>query len=504
MCYDDSYKSTTIVENINPDTDKDNVLNKASLPTDDSELQYKRMGSGKLLPLVISFGIPATITQLIQISYNMADTIFVGNRVGSEGLAALLMVLPLIIFFMALSILFAMGANTIFSIKLGENKLNEAKRLVGTTLAINAVLSIIVGFIFYFGTEYLLKLSGATGLTLTYAITYLQIYGSCFFACNMGYTINGFIQSSGAPRRAMLTHAIAAGINIVLDYIFICIFDWGVAGAAWATVIGWSFACLVALQYFFSQKAPFVLDRSCFNFIDFSMRDRVTYSLPVFLMQLGNVAMLFVYVYIVRWHSADYAGGESGALAMFSVCNRLCQFIMIPSLGFGMGCMTLMGYNFGAKLYERLRSLLLVIVTVATVCMVVLWLPMMIWTSPILMLFGLSGADLTYGTTITRICICIVPSISIEVVAGMYCQATGRIKEGSLLLSARSFWVAIPVMVVFPWLLVRMFDMQALTALAWAFFLIDILLLIPSLYILAREIKRFGRPQSELSGCCDA
>ncbi|NMB21642.1 MAG: MATE family efflux transporter, partial [Firmicutes bacterium] len=220
----------------------------------------ERLGNEKVLPLLIRFSVPAIIGMLVQALYNVVDRIFVGNGVGPLGLAGLTVSFPVMLVQMAFSMLIGLGATALISIRLGEGRQRDAEQIMSNALGLLILTSAaltVLGIVFL---EPLLRLMGASDAILPYARDYLSIilYGTIFQFISFG--LNHMIRAQGNPKVAMATMLIGAITNIALDPIFIYVFGWGVAGAAFATVLSHLVSSVWVLSFFLRGKSQLHLD----------------------------------------------------------------------------------------------------------------------------------------------------------------------------------------------------------------------------------------------------
>ena len=197
-----------------------------------------RIGTERVGKLLVEFSVPAIIGMLVNAIYNIVDRIYVGQGVNPLGIAGITIVMPLMMIIMASSMLIGIGANALFSIRLGEGRRNEVEKIMGHAFVLLFIIpGIVIAASFIFLDDILVHLLGASEAVFPYAKTYVKIilYGGIFSA--MGPGMNHFIRSDGHPRTSMITQLVGAVVNIILDPIFIFVFHWGIAGAAWATII---------------------------------------------------------------------------------------------------------------------------------------------------------------------------------------------------------------------------------------------------------------------------
>ncbi|NLT12719.1 MAG: MATE family efflux transporter, partial [Clostridiales bacterium] len=215
------------------------------------------LGERKIAKLLIQFSIPATVGMLVNTLYNIVDRIYIGNSpdMGSNGIGGITLVFPIMIILMAMGMLFGVGGATLFSIRLGERKKEEAENVLGNAF----VMLMIAGCTFMILGQLLLKpilLSfGAGDDILPYALDYARVilFGAVFQVVGMG--MNNFIRADGSPAIAMLTMIIGAGANIILDPIFIFVFGMGITGAALATILSQAFSCTWVVLYLIGKRS---------------------------------------------------------------------------------------------------------------------------------------------------------------------------------------------------------------------------------------------------------
>lgn len=331
----------------------------AELRNDSTRFGTEKMGTESITKLLFKFGIPAIATILINSMYNMVDRIFVSNGVGYVALSAISLTSPITWIMQALAMLIGVGGHTIFAMRLGEKDYKGAESVLGNTLAVTTVFSIIkfaIGMIFL---EPILVFLGAEGETLTYAIDYMRIImlGTLFSAISNG--MNNFVNTSGNPTMGMICLAVGCAVNVVLDPVFIFIFDWGVKGAAIATIIAQCISACMVLGYFaFSKKPP----------VKLYLRDiRINIKLSLQSMKLGVASALsqassgivgaVINKTIVIYGAA--AGAVTGdiVLSAVSATTSTGMVFVIPAFGLQQAVQSLAGYNFGAKNYHRVKEL---------------------------------------------------------------------------------------------------------------------------------------------------
>ena len=215
----------------------------------------RQLGEEKILKLLLRFSIPAIIGMLVNALYNVVDRIFVGNGVGSVGIAGITIAFPIMTIMMSFQMLIGIGANALVSIRLGQNRKEDAEKIIGnsvTLLIASAIGLAIVGTLFL---DPILKVFGASQEVLPYAREYIRIILWAGIFQSIGFGMNHFIRSEGNPKVAMFTMLIGAVVNTILDPIFIFVFGWGMAGAAIATGIAQAVSAAWVLYHLLSGRS---------------------------------------------------------------------------------------------------------------------------------------------------------------------------------------------------------------------------------------------------------
>ena len=251
------------------------------------------LGEEKISKLLIKYSVPAIVGMVVNSLYNVVDRIFIGNcpDLGSNGLAGITVGFPIMIILMSMGNLFGVGGATLFSIRLGENKKREAQDALGNAFAmliISGLVFMVLGQIFL---EPILSLFGTSETVLPYSVEYMRIifFGAVFQVVSMG--MNNFIRADGNPNIAMLTMFMGAGINIVLDPIFIFVFKMGMTGAALATILAQLISATWVVSYFLGKRCNHRLELKYMN-LKASIIARITLmGLPGFSISLANSLM---------------------------------------------------------------------------------------------------------------------------------------------------------------------------------------------------------------------
>ncbi|MDR0760694.1 MAG: MATE family efflux transporter [Treponema sp.] len=405
-----------------------------------------RIGTERIGKLLVEFSVPAIIGMFVNAIYNIVDRIYVGQGVNPLGIAGITVAMPLMMVIQASSMLIGIGANSLFSIRLGQGRRNEVEKIMGHALTLLILIpGIVIAASFIFLDDIIAHVLGASDTVFPYTKEYLQIilYGGLFSAIGPG--LNHFIRSDGHPRTSMVTQLIGAGINIILDPVFIFYFGWGIAGAAWATII--------------SQFVSFIWVACYFNSKYTQLRFRMRYMKPELRLTASILAIGFApfatqavmsFVNVLLNHSLDSYGGDIAVSAMGIVYSIIIVFFM-PLMGLNQGAQPIIGYNYGAKKYARVRKTYKWAVISATLFITFCFLLIQLFPKLFISLFSnKDGPLMDMGIYCLRVSTLMLPVVGFQVLTSNYFQAIGKALEGTILSLSRQLLLYVPLLIFLP------------------------------------------------------
>lgn len=404
----------------------------------------ERMGSKKILPLLVEFSIPAIIGMLVNAIYNVVDRIFIGNApgLGAIGIAGITISYPVTLVLMAISLMVGVGGATRFSIALGQKKHKEAAIYQGNAI----ILTVIFGLIFMvFGNLFvnsLLVMLGSSDRVLPYARDYLSIvlYGAVFQCVTM--CGNNFSRAQGNPKNAMISQLIGAGFNIVFDYILIIKFNMGMQGAALATIGGQFLSMIWQLCYLCSNRSLIKLDLQHIKIrISFAL-DIIRTGIPAFLMQMANSVLNFILNSSLGTYGGDVAISAIGIITSF---QTICQ---MPLTGLMQGQQPLISYNYGAQKIDRVKETLKYSIIGGTIIALLGFLAVELFPKTIILMFNNEPEVVELGTRAIRIWFICLPLLGAQIMSANYFQCIGKIKVASVLNLLRQVIVLIPMILI--------------------------------------------------------
>lgn len=405
----------------------------------------KQLGEVKVLKLLVKFSIPAIIGMLVNALYNLVDRVYIGNGIGSLGIAGVTISFPIMLVMMGFSMLIGIGANSLVSIRLGENKKEEAEAIFGNAVSLLILISVALSIIGLVALNPLLKFLGASEEVLPYAKDYLQIIliGGVFQAIGMG--MNNFIRSEGNPKVAMYTMLIGALINTILDPIFIFVFKWGMTGAAWATIIAQAVSAIWVLMYFLRGKSLLKITRKSLKLNPTIISGILALGFAPFVMQIAAGVQNLV----MNTSLATYGGDV--AISGMGVVNSILTLLIMPIFGINQGVQPIIGYNYGAKKYDRVKEAYKLAVIFATVIAVIGWSVTMLFPQQLVSIFNSKDTELiAFGTLAIRRFMLFLPLVGFQIVSSNYFQAIGKPKHSALLGLSRQVLILIPALIILP------------------------------------------------------
>ena len=440
--------------------------------TKTSELGTKSIGL-----LLAQYSIPAVIAMLVNAIYNIVDRIFIGKYVGESALAGLTITFPIMMIIFAFASLIGVGGASLLAIKLGEKDEKGASRVFGNSLSFGIIMTVFISGVIFLNLESLLKLFGASETVLEFAITYMRIILSGFIFQMISFILSGFVRTEGQPLLSMLALMVSAIVNIVLDYIFIKMFGFGVAGAAYATILGQLVGVIILLNFYLKGKSDLHLRVKDFIPEVKLIIQIVSIGLATFLSGIGvSIAMT-----MLNHDLAIYGGIE--AITSMGAINSLYTFFIMPIMGLTQAMQPIIGYNHGAGKLERVNSTLKLGILAGILFSTVVFLLLQLFPSIFITMFikvGSSTVEIAINGL--RIFTLMLPVLSINLIGVAYYQAIAKGKMAMVLGTLRQFLFLVPVLLILP----RYFGLNGVWA---AIPVSDALATLVTIFVLVRTKK---------------
>ena len=342
---------------------------------------------------IVNQALPLTLAQLVQLAYNIVDRIYIGHMpgAGSAALTGVGLAFPLVTLIAAFTALFAMGGTPLFSIARGAGEGERASSILGHVFSLLCIASVMLTVFCLALRRPIMFLFGASEASYVYADAYLRIYllGTPFAMLSTG--MNNFINAQGFPRIGMLTTLIGAALNLVLDPLFIFALDMGVSGAALATVISQAISCLWVLRFLTGRKALIPLERRML---------RITRSITAQIVSLGAAGFFMqgtnCLVQVACNATLQTFGGDI-YVGVMTVINSVRSVLELPVSGLSSGAQPVMGFNYGAKQYRRVKQAIRFTALCGTAYNILAWFVVLLFPAQLLGVFSSDPALLAVG-----------------------------------------------------------------------------------------------------------
>ncbi len=457
-----------------------------------------RMGSESIPRLITEFAVPSILGMLVNGAYNVIDSIFLGQAMGEIGLSTATVAMPIMTVFLAIALLIGNGGNALAALRMGEGKPAEAERSLGNTVTLAIIMSVIVAVAVFIPPcmNGLLSISGATAEVWDYSRSFIQIISCGFIFQCIGMGVNNFIRTAGAPNRALGTMVIGAVACTLFNALFVLVMGLGVVGSALATICGQAISCATVLWYFCLTKGvPMRLRASMMRLKGETVRLILTLGLASFLVQAAASVVNFLLNNLLNVYGAQSAIGAEGALASIGVVQRVAAFVVLPLVGMSIAIQPLLGFNYGARLYLRVKKTLAWGVAGATVIAVVLWALVHLFPTQIVGFFGITDPNLVDFTVFAlKVQLIMIPIVGFQIVGSNYFQATGQPLKSSFLALTRQILFLIPALMILPTALPALFPQySALDALYFAAPVADFLAIFVTFVFVMVELRRLHK-----------
>jgi putative MATE family efflux protein len=414
-----------------------------------------RLGTEPVGRLLLKFSLPAITGMVVNALYNVVDRIWVGRGVNEIALGGLSLVLPLMTISMAFSMLFGIGAANMISMRLGQGRKEEAENALNHCFFLLTVAGLVLMVLEMIFLDQILSLMGAEegSSALEYARSYYRIilYGQVFLMVGFGFS--HCTRAQGFPTITMISMFIGAGLNMILDPIFILGFGWGVDGAAWATIISQLAAAVWILSFSFGKKAVIRLNLRRFKPSAAIIRDIISFGCSQFLLQFVMSSVQLLFNTSMGWYGAAALGEGGGDIALsgININMSIAMLILMPVFGINQGAQPVLGFNYGAKRFDRVRKAFLLAIAGATAICVVGFTLAELLPHYLVRLFAPDGSPalLRFAPYAMRVMMIMLPLNGFTIVATNLFVVTGRPKASIFLSMLRQCIALIPCIFIF-------------------------------------------------------
>lgn len=400
--------------------------------------------------LILKFAVPSVIALLVNSLYNIVDQIFIGWGVGYLGNGATNVVFPITIIALALSMMIGNGGAAYLSLKLGEGEGEAARKGVGNAVTLVVVVSVLLAAVFLVFIDPVLTLFGATDVLRDYALEYGWVIGLGLPFMMISAAVNSMIRADGSPKYAMGSMVIGAILNVILDPVFIFVFHMGVRGAAIATVIGQVASFLVSVVYV-PRFQTVRLNTAAFRLKAKACGNIVTFGLSSFITQFAITIVMALTNNLLAIYGASSVYGAEIPLTATGIVMKVNQIMISILLGIATGTQPILGYNYGAKRYDRVKKALELSLLASEVISVLAFLLFQLAPMSVVTLFGSEeGLYNEFAVKAFRIFLMLCPLTGFQTIAAVYLQAVGKPVKSAVLSLARQIIFFVPAALILP------------------------------------------------------
>ncbi|NLB84272.1 MAG: MATE family efflux transporter [Synergistaceae bacterium] len=403
---------------------------------------HQALGTGPIGRLLLHLSLPAAIGMLVQASYTLVDAFFVGWGVGPEGIAAITMAFPLQMIIMAMAQAPGVGGASLISRSLGAGRRKRAERTVGTLFFLVLAAGGLLGLAGIRWAPPLLRLMGTNPALLPLAIDYTGVlfYGAPFFAFSIA--ANNFVRAEGNASFAMMTMVISAGVNTLLDPVFIFAFGWGIRGAALATVVSQGATALWLGWYYLAGRSVVVFRWKHFRLRSSILRESLSVGAAASARQgAGSLSLLVI-------NGSLAAAGGNYAVAAYGIVNRLLLFAVMPVFGVVHGLLPLVGFNYGAKKFCRVSAAMRLSIAVSTLLCTAGAGVLFFAPENLVGLFTSAPEVLRHGRDAARMLALGMPVVGFQIMASGLFQGIGKAHPSFVLSLLRQVLLLIPLVLL--------------------------------------------------------
>lgn len=446
----------------------------------------KHLGEAPIGKLLLQYSVPAIIGMIVNALYNIVDRMFIGNipNIGSLAITGVGITMPIMTIILAFGMLIGIGATANISLNLGKGNRLTAEKLLGNAFTLSIIVGLAIAIVGTICANPILNLFGASENTLFYAKEYLNIILlGCTFNI-LSFSLNSTVRADGNPKMSSLTMVIGCGTNIILDYVFIFIFNLGVKGAALATIISQAITFFIILYYYTIGNSNLKLKVENFKLKKHLVTMTFAIGIAPFATQIANSLVQVIANNALKTYGSDLA---IGAMTVISSLNIV---FMMPIFGINQGCQPIIGFNYGAKKYKRAKETFKYATMAACVICIIGFTIIQSFPTQIISLFNNDPELTNLAMRGIRIYLLMMPIVGINIVATSYYQSIGKAKVSMFVSLLRQVILLIPFTIILP-KFIGLDGVWAAGACA------DSLSVIITLILLRKEFKQLDKMQLE-------
>ena len=403
-----------------------------------------KLATEKISRLLWNYSLPAIIGTVVMSLYNIVDRIFIGQGVGPLAISGLALTFPFMNVLLAFGMLIGAGSASRISITLGQNNKEKAEKILANAVILTFLISgtaILLSLIFM---NDLLMLFGGTANTVKYAYDFMIIIVPGGILTALYFGLNNIMRSSGYPQKAMFNILLGAIINIILDAIFIFVFDWGIQGAATATVISYFVGTVNVALHFFSKNSNLRFHWKYFKLEWNIVKSILSIGMSPFSMQMGASLVVIIINATLLKYGGDFAIGAYG------IINSIMMLVVMFIIGLNQGAQPIVGFNYGAGNYNRMFKTLRYTIIIASVFSVVGFIVGRFFPELSVSLFTTDENLKQIASNALKIGVAMFPIIGFQIVIANFFQSIGKAKMSIFLSLTRQFIFLLPAIFILP------------------------------------------------------
>ena len=402
------------------------------------------LGTERIGKLLMQYAIPAIIAMTASSLYNMVDSIFIGHGVGALAISGLALTFPLMNLAAAFGSLVGVGASTLISVKLGQKDYDTAQRVLGNVLVLNVIIGLLFTVVTLIFLDPILYFFGGSDATVGYARDYMVVILLGNIITHIYLGLNAVLRSAGHPQKAMYATIATVLVNTLLDPLFIYVFDWGIQGAAIATITAQVLALIWQFKLFSNKNELLHFHKGIYRLKKKIVYDSLAIGMSPFLM---NLAACFIVILINQ--GLQKYGGDL-AIGAFGIVNRLVFIVVMIVMGLNQGMQPIAGYNYGAQQYLRVRKVLIVTIVAATFVTTFGFLVWMLMPELAVSIFTTDEELIRLAAKGLRITVVFFPIIGFQMVTSNFFQSIGMASKAIFLSISRQVLILIPCLLILP------------------------------------------------------
>ena len=402
------------------------------------------LGTEKVGKLLRQYAVPAIIAMTASSLYNMVDSIFIGQGVGPYAISGLALTFPLMNLAAAFGTLVGVGASTLLSVLLGQKNYEVARRVLGNVVILNVIIGSVFSALALIFLDPILYFFGASEQTISYARDYMVIILIGNIITHIYFGLNSLLRSSGHPKQAMAATILTVLLNAVLDPIFIFGLDWGIRGAAIATVLAQCVSLAWIVHRFLNRQELIHFEKGQFR-LDWQIAKKsLSIGLAPFLM---NFVSCFIVIFLNQ--SLKKYGGDL-AIGAYGIVNRVAFLFLMICMGLTQGMQPIAGYNFGAKQYDRVKEVLRKTIGYAVMVMCLGFVVCELFPVTVVSIFTSDEQLLQNAAVGLRVVMMAFPLVGVQVVISNFFQSLGFAGRAIFLSLSRQLLFLLPALIALP------------------------------------------------------